>query len=166
MTPSNTFDLDDCLTAMQIAGAKEAESWSCQGWVAGQLAEEIARARRENEHSTKLVDRANASLRVRDEEIARLRAALERVCAVDKSSPGRKDCDIWAEMLAEAAEALRATPANVALVRLRYDLGGPGPTDEQRAYGAEMPLYRIGDAVLVWVNEGDLYALGEDMTQR
>lgn len=35
------------------------------------------------------------------------RATLERVCAVDKAAPGRRDCDIWAEMLAEAADALR-----------------------------------------------------------
>jgi hypothetical protein len=40
-------------------------------------------------------------------DVERLRAALGRVCAVDKAAPGRRDCDIWAEMLAEAAEALR-----------------------------------------------------------
>jgi hypothetical protein len=45
-------------------------------------------------------------------ENTQLRAALERVCAVDKAAPGRRDCDIWAEMLAEAADALREIERN------------------------------------------------------
>jgi hypothetical protein len=30
------------------------------------------------------------------------------------------------------------------------------PTDAQRAAAAQSPLYQIGDALLIWANEGDL----------
>ena len=52
-------------------------------------------------------DRHMADYHTMHDEIERLRAALKRVCAVDKATPGRRDCDIWAEMLGEAADALR-----------------------------------------------------------
>jgi hypothetical protein len=48
-----------------------------------------------------------AELAHRDIEIERLRGALEKVCAVDKAAAGKRDCLIWAEMLSEAADALR-----------------------------------------------------------
>ena len=58
-----------------------------------------------------------------DAKLAKLRAALERVCNVDKASPGRRDCDIWAQMIAEAADALRSNEVSATAVTAEKDNG-------------------------------------------
>lgn len=45
------------------------------------------------------------------------------------------------------------------VTRLRYL--PETPTEAQRQHCLGSPLYRIGDCVLVWVNEGDLYKFNE-----
>lgn len=71
-------------------------------------------------------------------ECSRLRAALERVCTVDKAATGRRDCDIWAEMLAEAADALRG-PSHETRVT-RDPVWPHGGHQTQAAGRAERPV--------------------------
>lgn len=48
--------------------------------------------------------------------------------------------------------------------KLRYARGGPDITPEQRAWALRHPLYMLGDVVMVYVNEGDLYQFGEEVS--
>lgn len=48
--------------------------------------------------------------------------------------------------------------------KLRYARGGPDLTPEQRTWAQRHPLYALGDVVMVYVNEGDLYIVGEEIT--
>lgn len=48
--------------------------------------------------------------------------------------------------------------------KLRYARGGPDLTNEQRTWAQRHPLYMLGDVVMVYVNEGDLYQCGEEVT--
>ena len=48
----------------------------------------------------------------------RLRGALQEICAVDKAAPDRKDCHIWADMLAIASYALTGRDSFMSLDEL------------------------------------------------
>lgn len=71
----------------------------------------------------------------------RLRGALQEICAVDKAAPDRKDCHIWADMLAIASYALTGRDSFMSLDELAGAADQPnvahypiefGPSDARR----------------------------------
>lgn len=65
-----------------------------------------------------MTDTITALLLQEQADNERLRGALQEICAVDKAAPDRKDCHIWADMLAIASYALTGRDSFMSLDEL------------------------------------------------